>query len=179
MELFRCVKVKKIIRDPLTSQLFQQFFKIFRQRRGKFHVFLPYRMLKAQDHGMEGLSLERRKRTLFRSVENISQKRMADTGHVYPDLMRPAGFQLAFNIGIVSKPFRTLKWVTASFPPRTLTAIFFRSTGCRPMAPSTVPESSFIFPWTMARYLLVILCTFSCSPGSDGRYRSYRLPELL
>ena len=48
------------------------------------------------------------------------------------------------------KRSRTFQWVTAGRLFLSVTAIFFRSTGCRPMGASTVPSSSLKPPFTTA-----------------------------
>ena len=58
---------------------------------------------------------------------------------------------------------KTLQWVTAGRPFRGSTAIFFRSTGWRPMGASTVPESSRKLPTATASYTRAREWSWSCS----------------
>ena len=54
-------------------------------------------MDKAQDPGVEGLSLELI-RTSGRSIDQISQERMSQTRHMDPDLMGTTGLQAALDL---------------------------------------------------------------------------------
>ena len=56
-------------------------------------------MHKAQPPGMEALTLQPFLRR-GRAVSKISQQRVADAGHVYPDLVGAAGLQAAENVGV-------------------------------------------------------------------------------
>ena len=56
-------------------------------------------MYKAPPPGVEALSLQPFLRR-GGAVSEIPQKRVADAGHVYPDLMGAAGLQAAENVGV-------------------------------------------------------------------------------
>ena len=55
---------------------------------------------------MQRLSLQVFHRAFLRAINRIAKQRMPDTCHMDTNLMRPAGFQLAFNIRIISKAFQ-------------------------------------------------------------------------
>ena len=90
-------------------------------------------------------------------------KAMMHTGKMNTDLMCPPGLQLTLHIGIITKSFQYPVMRHRFLSVLIINGHFFRSTGWRPIGALIVPSSSFKFPYTIARYLLVMECTFSCS----------------
>ena len=86
---------------------------------------------------------------LFVAVDHISQDGVADVGHVDADLVGPSRLQLAADVGVAPVALDDPQWVTAWRELRSVTHIFLRSLGCRPMGASTVPLSSRKEPTTM------------------------------
>ena len=69
---------------------------------------------------------------LLPPVNGVAQYGVPDVGHVYPDLMCAAGFQVAADVGIAPVPGDGLP-VGHGLLPRSVTVMRFRSEGYRPM----------------------------------------------
>ena len=65
------------------------------------------------------------KRIFSRTIYSISKKWMADTGHMYTDLMGTSCFQAAFHIRILSKPFQNLIMSDSVFSVFVINCHFF------------------------------------------------------
>ena len=122
----------------LFLQNMQQMFKICRKRCCDFHIMTINRMRKTNRHSMQSLPLQM-KSFLPVTINGVSQQRMSDGTHMYPDLVSTASLQTTFNISIFLKTLQNSVMCHRRF------AVLF----C-PMTPCTI-----------ARYLRVIVCSFS------------------
>ena len=88
---------------------------------------------------------------------------MINTCHMHAYLVCSAGLKLKLHICVVAKAFKHLIMCDSRFPFFSLIAIFLRSLGFLPMAPSMVPSSSFTLPQTMPTYIRLQLWSLICS----------------
>ena len=88
--------------------------KILRQRRVHLHVLPGGGMAEAQHLRVErlppelkgGYALHPRNVFPIAPVQLVPQQRVAQRGHMHPDLMRPAGLQDTFYIGMAPEPLQ-------------------------------------------------------------------------
>ncbi len=87
-------------------------------------------------------------------IQHISKQGMINTCHMHAYLVCPAGLKLKLHICVVTKAFKHLIMCDSRLSVFfSLIAIFLRSLGFLPMAPSMVPSSSFTLPQTMPTYI--------------------------
>ena len=94
-------------RDSHTPELPQPGFKFLRQGAVELHHLPGAGVEEPQAHRVEALTLEAGN-GLFGPVHRVPQDRMADVGHVDPDLMGAAGLQPALHIGKAGEPLQYL-----------------------------------------------------------------------
>src|SRR5690554_4245289 len=98
----------------MLAQGFDQVNHVFRQGHFPAQNLTGFRMLQGQLPGVQGLAMECRQhipqlfggafgQTQTTAINRITYQRMSHVGHVYPNLVRAAAFQLATNMGMGGK----------------------------------------------------------------------------
>ena len=95
------------MRSSPDRQLLELGPELFRQRAVKLHRIPGSGMNEPEPCRVKTLALEARDR-LLGSVDCVTENWMAQAGHMNPDLMRPAGFQAAAEMGVAGKVFQHL-----------------------------------------------------------------------